>query len=160
MQYHSRCIRRDIKALLLDGLPHDGSELWAIIYAHGGGHRQLRSAVQDLRDGGFYVAYDRAVGSYHWVTNYADTDHATADALAVRAIPELIHRIKAHRGEWLRAVHHRGETGFEEADNIARYEASLTGMAVGAGMSPARLIAATYLSTDDEASILVEVPVP
>lgn len=160
MRWHSRLIRRDIKALMLDGLPHHRSQLDAIIDRHGGGVDQFASALRDLKDSGFYISYDRASNRYVWSTLATDTDHATADALAVRAIPELIHRIKACRGERLRAIHHRGETGFTEADNIARFEASLTGMAVGAGLSPAQLIHETYLSVYDEAAILSEVSVP
>ena len=158
LQYHSICIRRDIKALLVDGLPHTRGELFAIISSHGGGYQQLQASIQYLKDRGFYVEFDRWHDTYQWVTDHDDTAHATKEALSLRALPELMRRVRAHRGEQLRAVHHRGEDGVPDADYIALLEGSISSLAIAAGLSPSRLLQATHLDASDEVSILAEVP--
>lgn len=158
LQWHSLRIRSEIKDLMLDGLHHDRSELMAIISANGGGYKQLPNSIRDLKDDGFYIEWDPAVGKYRWATHQVDTQRATAVSMDARAIPELVRRIRAQRGERLRAIHHRSETGQRDADAIALAEASLANMAVLAGRSPSALIAATHLTAWQESQIVAEVP--
>jgi len=157
VRWYTHLIRQDVKALLSDGRPHASTEIWAIINGHGGGYQQFARTIQYLKDTGFYVAW---VGGdrYQWLTDHDDTSHATQESLEARAIPELTRRVRAHRGELLRAVHHRNEDPTRYEDFIALAEGALSSVAVLAGRSPSRLISQTHLDPAIEAEILAEVP--
>jgi hypothetical protein len=147
-----------VAALLSDWAPHTRTELEAACEDVGASSEAWRRSLPRLRDRGFYVAYNYLTGTYAHVTMRDDTSAVTATALLRRSIPELTRRIRAHRGELIRATHHRGEApGLYEAD-INLLVNALLAMGLAAGRDPAVLLNSTLLSASDQAEIIAEAP--
>lgn len=145
-----------VVALLADWAHHTRTELSAAVLAVGGSEYSWTSSINRLRKRGFYVAYSHARGTYAHVTMSQDTSAASAAALLMRAIPELTTRIKAHRGEMIRAIHQRGEDPTPYRADIGLLINALMSMGLAAGRDPSALVDATKLTAAQEAAIKAE----
>lgn len=153
-QVKIKALATELRALLDDGQPHHRSELLGLARRHGGGAKQYRRAVAGLKSGGYYAGYIRG-GYYAHRTLEQDTTRATRESLRLRSVPELIRRIRAHRGEMIRAGK-RGENLQPYIDALAMFESTLASIALAAGLSPSEAMFDTLLTADEELAIKAE----
>lgn len=147
-----RAMADELRVVLDDDCPHHRSELLSLARRYHGTAKHYRRAVARLKDGGFYVEGGEF---YTHRTVERETTNATARALCLRSVPELSRRIRALRGEMIRAEK-RGEILDAYVAALAMFETTLAAEALAAGLSPATAIIDSFLTADQEASIKAE----
>lgn len=140
----------ELRLLFHDGRPHRRDELLAVARRHGGSAKHYRAAVKRLKRAGYYLA---PAGEY-WAhrSTESETTLATQSAVLTRALPELSLRMRAERGERLRALLRGGDVAAHDAA-LALHESTLAALALCGGLSPSAAIFETYLTSEEEAAI-------